>query len=64
MENHVFPENHVPRECRILERRAGRIKAVSGTGISLHLQHVPVCLNRIAPFGATDRRGPIVSIAD
>ena len=45
-------------------RLAGRIKAVPGAGISLHLQHVPVCLNRIAPFGATGCRGPIVGVAD
>jgi hypothetical protein len=34
-------------------RRAGRIKARPGAGISLHLQHVPVCLNCIALFDAT-----------
>jgi hypothetical protein len=44
--------------------RARRIKAVPGAGIDLHLQHVPVGLNRIAPLGATGRWGPIVGIAD
>ena len=38
-------------------RRTRRIKSVPGAGIGLHLQHVPLCLNRIAPFGATGRRG-------
>ena len=60
----------IGQRCRVLPdivsgvqvRRAGRIKAVSGAGIGLHLQHVPVCLNCIAPFGTTRRRGPIVGI--
>jgi hypothetical protein len=56
----VLPDIMARKEVR----RQRCIKAVLSAGVGLHLQQVPVRLDRIAPAGTAFRWGPIVGIAD